>query len=365
MGLLAFWIFMHLTLTCTSTCKARSTDAHLRRNVDRLNRITDGLQKDVSYIMTAMTSSGIQIQEFGNRTRTDTNSEGITAELNETVNDAKQLKSEVQGLILHSRNGFQNEKQFQREAIRDIKERCEAFQTDQTERNGKINDDIERLFTGSAEMNNRVDRLDTMLENLSVKQNSLESENQELKQELIDMQENFNVKQNSLGSENQELKQKLVVMQEELAHVGASVGLSTCDEGWIRFHGSCYLFNDQIQTWADAVATCRAKGSYLVEITTDSELEFVRGERKQLHYPKWAEWAKWIGATDEEHEGRFVFQHSKRPLPNTFWHEGEPNNVKGIEHCVVLFAGYEKFYDVPCTYKFKSVCERLVTPIEQ
>ena len=362
---------MHLTLTCTRTCKARSTDAHLRRNVDRLNRITDGLQKDVSYIMTAMTSSGIQSLEFGNRTRTDTNSEGITAELNETVNDVKELKSEFQGLILHSRNGFKNEKTFQREVIREINERYEAFQTDQTERNREMNDDIERLLTGSAEVNSRVDRLDTMLENLSVKQNSLESENQELKQELTDMQENFNVKQNSLRSENQELKQKLIDMQENLAHVGASVGLSTCEKGWIRFHGSCYLFVDQIQTWADAVATCRAKGSYLVEVTTDSELEFVRGERKQFQYLKWAEWAKWeewakwIGATDEEHEGRFVFHHSKRPVPNTFWHEGEPNNVKGIEHCVVLFAGYETFYDVPCTYKFKYVCERPVTPIEQ
>ena len=407
MGLLTFWMFIHLALICTSTCQALSANVHLRRNVDRLNRITDGLQKDVSYILTAMTSSGIQSQEFGNRTRTDTNNfgqqnGGTTAELKETVNEVKQLRSEVQSLILHSRNGFKNEKNFRREAIRDMQERYEAFQTDQSEKNRDMNDQIERLLTEGTERNSRLnenvyltedhdsrlERMGTMMETLNAKQNRLESENQELKlklddkyenvnakqsrlesenqelkQELIDMLENFNVTQNRLESENQELKQELINMQEELAHVGDSVGLSTCDEGWIHFRGSCYLFNGQTQTWNDAVATCRAKGSYLVEVTTDSEWKFVRDETKQLDR-KWVEWSKWIGATDKEHEGRFVFQHSKRPLPNTFWHKGEPNNVGGNEHCVVLFAGFKTFSDVPCTNKFKSVCERPVTLIE-
>ena len=406
MGLLTFWMFIHLALICTSTCQALSANVHLRKNVERLNRITDGLQKDVSYMLTAMTSSGIQSQEFGNRTRTDTNSfgqqgEGITAELNETVNDVKQLKSEVQSLILHSRNGFKNEKKFRREAIRVMQERYEAFQTDQSEKNRDMDDQIERLLKEGTEVNSRLnenvyltedhdsrlERMGTMMETLNAKQNRLESENQELKlklgdkyenvnakqsrlesenqelkQELIGMQENVNTIQSKLDSENQGLKEELICMQEELAHVRALVNISKCIKGWIGFHGSCYRYVYEAKTWSDAVATCVSKGGYLVEVTTQSEMEFI-AELRHKRDPLW------VGATDEANEGSFVYQHSKRRLPNTFWRDGEPNNSRGVEHCVQLINNYgkkdAKLNDVKCTTKYTFVCEKSATPIEQ
>ena len=92
----------------------------------------------------------------------------------------------------------------------------------------------------------------------------------------------------------------------------ATAHLSTCDEGWSRFHSNCYLFVSQKQTWHDELATCKSRCSYLVEVTTEVELEFVGGLVNGNTI--------WIGATDilRGHEGNFVYQESQRAIHQAF-----------------------------------------------
>ena len=107
---------------------------------------------------------------------------------------------------------------------------------------------------------------------------------------------------------------------------------------------------------ARCTADCESKNSYLVEVTTESELEFV-GQLGKLAYSQ-----IWIGATDllRGREGVFVYQNSQRTVSQTFWGDGEPNNKGGEEHCVDIFGwrGGAKLNDVPCTYKRPFVCEK-------
>ena len=343
-NLLLFGMFMHLAITCQSQ---NTNVRHLSMKVNRLSRITDVLQKDVSDIWSVISSPGIESQESGNRIITDINNigqkdEGTLAELNGTLNEVKELKTEVEDLIVYSRSGFMNEKLFQREAISDLKKSYRDFKTDLTEKNAEMKHHIDT--------NNRY-----LIE--KVNENVKETEDHGIRFDSMNkMLENLNAKQSRLEIENEELKQKISDMQVELTKFQATA-LSTCDYGWSRFHSNCYLFVSRKQTWHNALATCESKDSYLVEVTTESELEFVGGLVNGNII--------WIGATNilRGHEGDFVYQESQRAVHQTFWNDGEPNNHGGEEHCVEMFVrrGVAKFNDVPCTFEWMVVCEKTVT----
>ncbi len=44
----------------------------------------------------------------------------------------------------------------------------------------------------------------------------------------------------------------------------------------------------------------------------------------------------WIGLSDAEEEGTWVWQHSKQTVDFTYWHTGEPSNNNGNGDCVQL-----------------------------
>ena len=48
--------------------------------------------------------------------------------------------------------------------------------------------------------------------------------------------------------------------------------------------------------------------------------------------------AFWLGASDREDEGNFKWIDStkrpKEPVEFSKWEDGQPNNVKGIQHCM-------------------------------
>ena len=61
----------------------------------------------------------------------------------------------------------------------------------------------------------------------------------------------------------------------------------------------------------------------------------------------------WLGLTDIAVEGKYVWQHSSKPLELSHWHRGEPDNYNGVkEDCVVAglySAGNDLLWsDVPC-----------------
>ncbi len=44
----------------------------------------------------------------------------------------------------------------------------------------------------------------------------------------------------------------------------------------------------------------------------------------------------WIGLTDLDVEGTFVWQSNSEEASYTHWYPGEPNNFDGQEHCTLL-----------------------------
>ena len=126
-----------------------------------------------------------------------------------------------------------------------------------------------------------------------------------------------------------------------------------CDGVWANFNDHCYLVVRQYKSWDDASAYCTSKNSYLIEITTDTEREFVSELVRDYRGPGF-----WIGATDRDTTGRFTYYHSKLPIPENYWSQGQPDN----QHCVTMnrytWSGVVELFDNSCIYRYRFVCEK-------
>lgn len=64
----------------------------------------------------------------------------------------------------------------------------------------------------------------------------------------------------------------------------------------------------------------------------------------------------WVGGTDEEDEGTWVWSGTKQQLDYTNWAIGEPGGLEG--DCMYLNRDYSgKWCDNPCETKYNFVCE--------
>ena len=373
-----------LVLCLASISQAQKPNVrHLNMKMNRLTRIIDVLQKDVSDIWTVIYTSGIENLEFVNKTRADSDNfnekeECVNEQKYRTVNDVKELKTEVEELILYSRKGFKNEKAFQREALSNLNQSYLEFQTSMTKENGKIRQQVERLDLQVAllqetskhnqlqieaidhEINTSINERDaqsvlletmkSMLDNFSEKLTRLEIENQESKQKI----DNLNAKQSKLETENQELKRNISEMQGKLPELQSTM---SCENNWTLFNNHCYHYITNPQSSDNALKTCKSKDSYLVEITSDSEMEFVAGLSQ-------GSFLVWIGATDAEqgYEGTYVYRDSKSPVPEKLWGDGQPRNlVSSMTNCVVMYMkdSHAELQSCPCGwFKLYFVCEK-------
>ena len=346
-------------LSLAIVCRAQTTDnRHLNMKVNRLNRITYALQKDVEDLWTFVSTT--ETSDFGNKTRTDnleTNASFI-ANINATLNDVEKLKAEMQTLALHLKKGFKNEKKWHRETIRNLNSSFEKIQNAVQEEKTLTKDELERLDleitamqefvlgTINQDINQVVNKTDKELETQAIMIQEVRNYQLEIKAET----ERKLVRMNKVMSENEEMKSEIAEMRQEV--IALSTLLTACDGDWISFNHHCYLYKNTKETWDDALAVCQSMNSYLAEFTTESELKFIGGLLGGV--------VGWTGATDRNNEGTFVYQHSKRHVPQKFWAKGEPNDKGGNENCVEMYPKKEIYNlnDVPCSFTWHFVCEK-------
>ena len=131
----------------------------------------------------------------------------------------------------------------------------------------------------------------------------------------------------------------------------------TCDVGWISYDGHCYLVVEEITTWDDASDYCGRNGSYLIEITSDEERDFVNETILSNYNGK----EFWIGATYRACDFMYKYRRTGEDVPKDYWAPGQPGILQ--EDCVqmALSNGDVEFYDEDCCYLSLSiyfVCEK-------
>ncbi|XP_060593245.1 perlucin-like protein [Ruditapes philippinarum] len=135
-----------------------------------------------------------------------------------------------------------------------------------------------------------------------------------------------------------------------------------CPHGWILHGKSCYHFSHDTEEWIGALAVCRELGGQLVEIEDAAEDNFIISEarRRQNSY--------WIGLSDIQEEGTWVWMNSKIPLvpgDYTNWESGQPDNDDDDENCVNLEENFNMLWnDLACHTVQNYICERLAQNLD-
>ena len=130
---------------------------------------------------------------------------------------------------------------------------------------------------------------------------------------------------------------------------------SGCPSGWSVFNVSCYKLSSNVnkQTFSGAVSSCKATpNAYLVEIQSPTENGFVAGLLSD---------DLWIGYSDQQHEGTWLWNSTGVVGSYTNWHKNEPNNAKGNQDCALIWGYYNgrtTWDDRQCDYQLRFVCER-------
>ncbi|XP_071150519.1 C-type lectin mannose-binding isoform-like [Mytilus edulis] len=124
-----------------------------------------------------------------------------------------------------------------------------------------------------------------------------------------------------------------------------------CPNGWLKNENKCYYFSDALHTWTDAKIACEAEEGMLVEVDSKCENEYVKMSASESTY--------WLGGTDEQEEGVWIWSHSQNVITFTDWTNTEPSNHNGNEHCLALrdYYGYA-WNDNPCHFSMRFICEK-------
>ena len=65
----------------------------------------------------------------------------------------------------------------------------------------------------------------------------------------------------------------------------------------------------------------------------------------------------WLGITDRESEGQWVFESTGLSVVFTSWYTGEPNNANPGEDCAHIDDWRSKWNDVSCNVRLGTICE--------
>jgi hypothetical protein len=126
----------------------------------------------------------------------------------------------------------------------------------------------------------------------------------------------------------------------------------TLPKGAVEFKGHWYVVSNDSVSQGEASEKCEAIGGTLARIQSAEEQAFIeeliRKKGRRKHY--------WLDGTDEQQEGVWLFSDGTK-LTYFNWGSGQPNNVDGREHGLVLQRSDGKWLDSEQSLKQGAVCE--------
>lgn len=127
-----------------------------------------------------------------------------------------------------------------------------------------------------------------------------------------------------------------------------------CPPGWWMFGTSCYFISSQRKDWAGGRRDCEQRGAHLVIINSRQEQAFLTGFSE----------AAWVGMTDREKEGTWVWLDGTLVNKNKLqWAPGQPDNAFGGEDCGDLRAmnNFTGLNDLKCANMLQWICEKTLS----
>ena len=142
------------------------------------------------------------------------------------------------------------------------------------------------------------------------------------------------------GHKNNNVWFKNIVIKDLSQRHSAKTGEPPADppiDNTVEFQGKQYLLFPEIVTWEQARLRCEQMGGTLACPASVKENEFLFGLGKKNNRID----ALWLGATDQQKEGKWVTSSGKRLAFNQ-WGPHQPNNKRSKEHFALLILRYSK-----------------------
>ncbi|KAK3770256.1 hypothetical protein RRG08_065005 [Elysia crispata] len=119
---------------------------------------------------------------------------------------------------------------------------------------------------------------------------------------------------------------------------------------------SCIKYFRSPRTWLAARHDCKSRGGDLLIHYNKTVQDLIYKSNLQLYNVFF-----WIGLNDQKQEGDFVWLDNTQKVINIPWHQGEPNDTRKKENCVVLthLRSNNKygFLDEECRNGNSYICE--------
>lgn len=131
--------------------------------------------------------------------------------------------------------------------------------------------------------------------------------------------------------------------------------LTTCKAGWQDWGGKCFYMATGTKNWWDAKQDCIRRGGRLFEPRSKeiNELVYSNVPGPSKCY--------WVGISDIDHEGKYVYASDNQPLVYTNFRLGYPlsNSTKNCFLYACDRSNPFKFWDYGCEVSIRYVCEDL------
>ncbi|XP_075948408.1 ladderlectin-like [Anarhichas minor] len=130
-----------------------------------------------------------------------------------------------------------------------------------------------------------------------------------------------------------------------------------CSYGWTECNGRCFRYIPRPMTWAKAERNCLSLGGNLASVHNILEYHWIQRIIVSVsHQYK----STWIGGSDAQEENKW-FWSDGTSFSYMYWCKGEPNNLRGRQHCLHMNHGAGKCWDdIQCSYEKPSVCVKRV-----
>jgi len=121
-----------------------------------------------------------------------------------------------------------------------------------------------------------------------------------------------------------------------------------CVAGFEDSNGFCFRMGSGKKNFTDAQEDCKSLGGYLAEPRSASINNFL----KTLTFDR----RLWIGLSDEEIEGTWVWQSDNAVVTWEDWYSGHPSNST-IPNCAIYDSGNDGWMNKICSHFFEYACQ--------
>lgn len=161
------------------------------------------------------------------------------------------------------------------------------------------------------------------------------------------------------------LRVEKATLQSDSADILQSCG--RCPSGWFLSNTSCYFHSRssslRLKTWAESRDDCISRGADLVVIDNfDEQVNLNEYLPKVFGSHPYGSGGIWIGLTDIQREGTWVWVNNVTLQGRGYWIQGQPNNFERSEDCAGLWnkvnMARSTWFDGSCTTTKEWLCER-------